>query len=111
MDTAEQVLPRALEIANEVAGNTSTVSTYLMRELMYRGPSSPEATHLLDSRVIYDLFKGSDNKEGVASFMEKRPAVFTGTMGQDAPAAWPWWDYVDTLPRVRPVIGDPKAKL
>jgi len=82
-----------------------------MRELMYRGPSSPEAAHLLDSRVIYDLFMGSDNKEGVASFMEKRPAAFSGTMAKDAPAAWPWWDYVDTVPRIKAAVTEAKAKL
>lgn len=52
----EQVLPRALELAEEVAGNTSSVSTYLMKELMYRDRGSPEGQHLLDSRIIFELF-------------------------------------------------------
>ena len=96
----EGVLPRALEVAEEVARNTSVVSTYMMRELMWRGPGSAEATHLLDSRIIFDMFRGSDNKEGVAAFLEKRPVAFKGTMAADAPAVWPWWDWVDTVPRV-----------
>lgn len=73
-----------------------------MRDLMYRGPDSAEGAHLLDSRVIHDLFSTGDNKEGVASFLEKRSAVFKGTMGRDAPGAWPWWERVDTR-------GEPKA--
>jgi enoyl-CoA hydratase/carnithine racemase len=52
----EDVLPRALAVAEDVVRNTSSVSTYLMKELMYRDKGSPEAQHLLDSRVIYELF-------------------------------------------------------
>ena len=96
LDTPEAVLPRALEIADEVVKNTSTVSTYLMREMMYRDTGSAEAQHLLDSRVIYDLFSSKDNKEGVQAFLTKRSVNFTGTMQNDAPDAYPWWDPVDT---------------
>lgn len=108
---AEDVLPRALKIADDVVKNTSTVSTYLMKELMWRGPSSAEATHLLDSRLIYELFSSKDNKEGVTAFLEKRPVQFTGTVDSDAPAAWPWWDNVDTVGRVKAAGAEPKAKL
>jgi len=37
LPTPEATLARALELADEVAKNTSTVSTKLMRDLMYRG--------------------------------------------------------------------------
>lgn len=57
MDKPADVLPRALEIAKEVADNTSTVSGYLMRELMWRGPATAEETHLLDSRILHGLRK------------------------------------------------------
>lgn len=56
VDRAEDVLPKALGVAEEVVRNTSCVSTYLMKELMYRDSGSPEGQHLLDSRVIFDLF-------------------------------------------------------
>ena len=101
MATPEEVLPRALEIAKEIVENTSTVSFALMRDLMYRGPSSAEATHLLDSRLIHELFSGKDITEGVAAFMEKRAANFTGTMDKDAPGFYPWWDNVETKPRAK----------
>ena len=52
----EDVLPRALKVAEDVAKNTSVVSTYLMREMMYRDQGSAEGQHLLDSRIIYELF-------------------------------------------------------
>ncbi|KAK4988489.1 hypothetical protein LTR50_003893 [Elasticomyces elasticus] len=110
---ASAVLPRALEIAEEIVKNTSTVSTYLMRELMYRGPDGAEKTHLLDSKILYELISGSDNKEGVKSFLEKRPARFTGTMEKDAPAAYPWWDPVDVGVRAKAVkaVDVTKSKL
>lgn len=55
-DRPEDVLPRALSVAEDVVKNTSSVSTYLMKELMYRDAGSPEGQHLLDSRIIYELF-------------------------------------------------------
>jgi enoyl-CoA hydratase/carnithine racemase len=93
------VLPRALEIAHEIVANTSVVSTYLMKELMYRGPASAEAAHLLDSRIIYELFGSADSKEGVRAFLEKRPVEFRGTMQHDAPPSWPWWNAPSTANR------------
>lgn len=95
LPTPEATVARALELADEIAKNTSTVSTKLMRDLMYRGPESAEEAHVLDSRVIYQLFGGKDNLEGVKSFFEKRPAKFTGTMSRDAPESWPWWPQID----------------
>jgi enoyl-CoA hydratase/carnithine racemase len=95
LDTPDAVLPRALEIADEILKNTSTISTYLMREMMYRDAGTPEGQHLLDSRLIYELFSSKDNKEGVKAFLEKRPVNFTGTMQNDAPEAWPWYQTLD----------------
>jgi enoyl-CoA hydratase/carnithine racemase len=92
---ADAVLPRALEIATEIVENTSQVSTHLMREMMYRDTGSAEGQHLLDSRVIYDLFSSTDNKEGVKAFLEKRPVNFTGTLQEDAPDVYPWWNPVE----------------
>lgn len=51
-DRQEDVLPKALEVAEGLARDTSTVSTYMIREMMFRGPSSAEEAHLLESRVM-----------------------------------------------------------
>ena len=101
LPSPEQVLPRALEIADEIAKSTSVVCTNLMREIMYRNPGSAEGTHLLDSSILYQLFGSKDNTEGVKSFLEKRPVNFTGTMQNDAPTAYPWWEPIDVGNRPR----------
>jgi len=100
LDRPDAVLLRALEIADEIVKNTSSVSTYLMKDLMYRDAGSAEGQHLLDSRLIYEMFSSKDNKEGVDAFLQKRPVKFTGTMQRDAPAAWPWYQAADTGNRV-----------
>jgi len=91
----EQVLPRALEIAEDVANNTSPVSTQVMKEMLWRNPGSPEEAHLLDSKLIFDMFGSEDKSEGVMAFLEKRKAVFKGTIKDNAPSAYPWWTPVD----------------
>jgi enoyl-CoA hydratase/carnithine racemase len=56
VEKPEDVLPTALKVARDVVSNTSAVSTYLMKEMMYRDTGSVEATHLLDSRILFELF-------------------------------------------------------
>ncbi|KAJ5056623.1 enoyl-CoA hydratase/isomerase [Bipolaris maydis] len=95
LPTPEATLARTLEMADDIAKNTSTVSNRLMRNMMYCGPDSAEASHLPDSRVIYSFYGSKDNIEGVQSFFEKRPARFTGTLSEDTPEGYPWWNPVD----------------
>ena len=64
LPSPEATVARALELADEVAKNTSIVSTKLMRDMMCRGPSSPEGAHLLDSKIIFGLYGSKDNDEG-----------------------------------------------
>lgn len=86
------VFPKAVEIAEDVVKNCSAVSTTVMRDMIYRTPASPEEAHLNESKVIFDLFKGKDFIEGVQSFLEKRDPKLEGTIPQDAPSVWPWWE-------------------
>ena len=89
---AEQVLPRALEVASEIAGWTSAVSVALTRQLLWRqlGEPNPLAANRLESKALFALGRMADAKEGVASFKEKRPPEFPLTLA-DLPAFYPWW--------------------
>lgn len=92
VDDAGQVLPRALGIAEGVARDCSGVSVVTMRDMIFRGAGSPEEAHLLESQILYDLFRGEDLAEGVRSFLEKREPRFKGTMEENAPSVYPWWE-------------------
>ena len=90
----DELLPRATEMAREIAENTSAVSVALMRQMMWRmlGADHPMAAHRVDSRGISTLGKLPDAAEGVTSFLEKRPAEFTMKVSEDIPDFFPWWD-------------------
>lgn len=63
-----------------------------MRDMIYRGPGTPEEAHLLESKVLFELFNKKDFMEGVSGFVEKRDPVMVGMMPQDGPTVWPWWE-------------------
>lgn len=94
----EEVLPKALSLAQEIAENTSAVSTYLMREMIWRNPGSAEQAHLLDSQIMYELYDKRDKEEGINSFLEKRPVKFEGSVNDDMVPVLPWWDAIDVRP-------------
>eukprot|EP01050_Picozoa_sp_SAG11_P048845 SAG11_NODE_26358_length_346_cov_0.838057_1_plen_69_part_01 len=60
--------------------------------------SSPEAGHLLDSRLLQWSFKQPDSVEGVQSFLEKRAPSFRQT--GELPDDFPWWPELDIKPRL-----------
>ncbi|KAJ5648734.1 hypothetical protein N7490_005106 [Penicillium lividum] len=108
MPEASQVLPRALELATEIAENVSPTSSYLNRAMMWRNDGSPEMAHLVESKTIYHMFSSADQKEGVTAFFEKRKPNFRANLDDDVPAHVPWWTEVDTG---RPPKAKTPAKL
>ena len=90
----EDLMPAAIELAREIADNTSAVSVAMTRAMLWRLSSTehPMMAHRIDSRSIYRLGKSADSKEGVASFLEKRPPDYPDTVSADMPDFYPWWD-------------------
>ncbi len=89
----EDLLDAALGIANEIATTTSAVSVALTRHMLWKmlGADHPMAAHELDTRGVAALGKSRDAREGVGSFLEKRPANFVDSALTDMPAFVPWW--------------------
>lgn len=54
----KDVLPRAVELAEDIVSNVSTMAVYLNRQLIWRNPGSAERAHLVDSPLLYDMFSG-----------------------------------------------------
>jgi enoyl-CoA hydratase/carnithine racemase len=90
----EDLLFAAQSLAREIADNTSGVSVAMTRAMMWRLASAdhPMEAHKIDSRAIYRLSRGADAKEGIASFLEKRRAMYPGKVSADMPDFYPWWD-------------------
>jgi len=89
-----ELLDTARGIAREIADNTSAVSVTLIRQMMWRmlGADHPMEAHKIDSRGVYYTGRSADSREGVESFLEKRPARFPGKVSEDLPEFYPWWE-------------------
>jgi enoyl-CoA hydratase/carnithine racemase len=75
-----ELLPTAYELAREIVAHTSGVAVAAARQLLWSmlGAASPWDAHRAESRALAELGEGPDPAEGVAAFLEKRPANFFG---------------------------------
>jgi enoyl-CoA hydratase/carnithine racemase len=89
----DKVLDKAMMIAREIAENTSAVSVALSKALLWHGlaEGDPQSVHLIDSRCFYWMGHQQDTREGVESFLEKRPPKFSMKVSSDMPDFYPWW--------------------
>ncbi len=88
----EDVLPTARAVAREIADNTAPVSVALARRMMLDmlDADHPMEAHRLESRLMVARGKSDDAKEGVSSFLEKRPARFPDKVSRGLPQPFPW---------------------
>jgi enoyl-CoA hydratase/carnithine racemase len=88
---ADQLLEEAYKIARRIAQH-SPVAIALTRQMMYRNAAQdhPIEAHKVDSLAIFYTSLNS-GKEGVQSFLEKRPPTFTERTSTDMPEFYPWW--------------------
>lgn len=91
---ADQLLAEARKLAREIADNTAPVSIALTRQMLWRNAAMPHPmdAHRIDSRAIYRRSRSGDAKEGIASFLEKRPPAYPDKVSADMPDFFPWWE-------------------
>jgi len=90
----EELLDAAGAIATDIVKNVAPVSAAVTRQMIWRLLSIPHPmyAHRVDSRAIQALGSAEDAKEGVMSFLEKRPPQFRGKVSSDFPDIWPEWN-------------------
>ncbi len=89
----DELLAAARALASEIAENTAPVSVALSRQMMWRmlGASHPMEAHRVDSRGIKERGKSADSREGVMSFLEKRPPVWVDKVSDGLPEIFADW--------------------
>ncbi|MEO8267823.1 MAG: crotonase/enoyl-CoA hydratase family protein [Ilumatobacteraceae bacterium] len=87
----DELLPAARAIATEIAENASPVSVALTRRMLWAMLTAdhPMEAHRVDSRGIQLRGRSGDVREGVESFLAKRPAVFSDRVSDGLPDIFP----------------------
>ncbi|MEX0847733.1 MAG: crotonase/enoyl-CoA hydratase family protein [Ilumatobacteraceae bacterium] len=90
----DDLLPAARAIAKEIVDNTAPVSIALTRQMLWRllAADHPMEAHRVDSRGIAERGRSADAREGVTSFLEKRPPAFPVLVSDGLPDIFPDWE-------------------
>ena len=91
MYPADQLLDEAIKLARTFVEGRSAVALALARQMMYRNSVAPHpvVAHQVDSLAMF-YTSIADGKEGVNSFLEKRPTAFNAKASA-MPPFYPWW--------------------
>ena len=91
---SENLLSNAVDITKKMVQNSAPVSISLTRQMLWRSleSSGPYDAHVIESKAIDSRGASEDAKEGVSSFLEKRPAEFKNKVSSDMPEFFPWWE-------------------
>jgi enoyl-CoA hydratase/carnithine racemase len=86
-----ELLDAARELGREIAENTAPVSVALARRMLWTmlGAAHPMEAHRADSRAMFSRGQSADAREGVTSFLEKRPARFPDRVSEGLPEIFP----------------------
>ncbi len=87
----EELWPAADALAQDICANIAPVSAAVIRRglVAMAARGNPEAAFSIDKQTISYGFGTEDMTEGVASFLEKRTAEFTG-VARAVVARFPW---------------------
>jgi len=89
----DELLPAAYALANEIAQRAAPVSVALTRQMLWKmlGAEHPVLAHRLDTEAIFARGRSADAREGIESFLEKRPARFSDSVSRELPAFDPFF--------------------
>ncbi|TCJ96602.1 enoyl-CoA hydratase-related protein [Nocardia alba] len=89
---AEELLPAARALAAELTTQVAPVSVAAIRRglVAMSGDKTPDDVFTLDARLISYAFASSDLREGIMSFLQKRPPHFTGQVATELPHLDDW---------------------
>ena len=90
----ENLINDAKKIAQDLIEKSAPVSIAITRQMLWRsfGQANPYEAHVIESKAIDSRGASDDAKEGVNSFLEKRPAKFKNLISSDMPDFFPWWE-------------------
>jgi enoyl-CoA hydratase/carnithine racemase len=88
-----ELLSAARALAREIADSAAPVAVATTRHMLWRlsAAEHPMMAHRVDSRIIQSRGQSEDVREGVTSFLEKRPAHYPDRVSTDMPDGFPWW--------------------